>query len=129
MMRERMSRPSSSLPNQCAAEGGSRRVGRLIAAGSWGAIQGAKIANSTKIDTNTTPVAARGLWRAGRRDEMAGGDITTKSLLQSALRTDRRESREGFTLAARAPRPKLFLPRLVNLTSPGTSARKAFCRA
>src|SRR5438552_11046082 len=79
MMRERMSRPSSSLPNQCAAEGGSRRVGRLIEAGSCGAIQGAKIANSTKIDTNTTPVAARGLWRAARRNEMAAVDIRTKS--------------------------------------------------
>src|SRR6266852_7930925 len=121
MMRERMSRPSSSLPNQCAAEGGSRRVGRLIAAGSWGAIQGAKIANSTKIDPNTTPVAARGLWRAARRNEMAAVDIRTKSYSQSARRTDRRECREAFTLAARVPLPKLFPPQLVNLTSRETS--------
>src|SRR5580693_3378124 len=83
MTRERMSRPSSSVPNQCADDGESRRAGRLIEAGSWGAIQGAKRAKITKIRTNTTPVAARGLWRAFpvaqpsslRGNEMAAVDI------------------------------------------------------
>src|SRR5271165_183941 len=59
-----MSRPSSSVPNQWADEGESRRAGRLIAAGSCGAIHGAKSAKITKITTRTTPVAASGLWRA-----------------------------------------------------------------
>ncbi len=35
MVRERMSRPSSSVPNQCAREAEFRREGRSIAAGSW----------------------------------------------------------------------------------------------
>ena len=40
-------------------------------AGSWGAIQGANSAKIMKTTTNITPVAARGLWRAVRRNEMA----------------------------------------------------------
>jgi len=53
-------------------------VGRLIAAGFLRGDQGARIAHSTKIDTNTTPVAARGLWRAARRSEMAAVDMRTQ---------------------------------------------------
>src|SRR5437588_2787118 len=73
--RERMSRPSSSVPHQCCAEGVYKRFGRSMCAGSCGAIQGAKIAEKTKIDTNTTPTAASGLWRATRGSEMARVDI------------------------------------------------------
>src|SRR5437588_579118 len=43
--REKMSRPTSSVPNQCAADGGIKRDGRLSAAGSCGASSGANIAN------------------------------------------------------------------------------------
>src|SRR5580700_1100543 len=79
MMRERMSRPSSSVPNQCAYDGVPRRAGRLMAAGSCGAIQGANRAKITKTITNTIPVAASGLWRAfpaaQRRNEMAAVDM------------------------------------------------------
>src|ERR1700735_4910399 len=71
MMREKMSRPSSSVPNQCARDGASSRAGRLMEAGSCGAIQGAKSAKITKIKTNSTPNAASGLRRAVRRNEMA----------------------------------------------------------
>jgi hypothetical protein len=39
-------------------------------AGSRGAIHGAKRAKMTKTITNTTPTAARGLWRAVRGSEM-----------------------------------------------------------
>src|SRR5580692_988066 len=78
MTRERMSRPSSSVPNQGLWDGVSRRAGKLIAAGSCGAIQGANRAKITKIMTNTTPVAASGLWRAfpttERRNVMAEVD-------------------------------------------------------
>src|SRR5271156_483298 len=78
-MREKMSRPSSSVPNQCAWDGASRRTGRLIDAGSCGAIQGAKRAKITKMTTSTTPVAASGLWRAFpailRRNEMEAVDM------------------------------------------------------
>src|ERR1700675_1185823 len=56
-----MSRPSSSVPNQCEEEGGSRRAGRLMEAGSCGAIQGANRAKMTNTTTSTTPIAASGL--------------------------------------------------------------------
>src|SRR5216684_6479999 len=74
-MRDKMSRPSSSVPKKCACDGVSRRVGRLMEAGSCGAIQGANSAKVTNNTTNTAPVAASGLWRAftatERRSEMA----------------------------------------------------------
>src|SRR5216684_1587113 len=63
MTREKMSRPSSSVPNQCVAPGGCKREGRSIAAGFCGAIQGAKSANKTKITTSTTPEEANTLRR------------------------------------------------------------------
>src|SRR5260370_35700182 len=85
-----MSRPSSSVPNQCADEGGSRRAGRWMEAGSSGAIQGANRAKVTKITTRSTPMAASGLWRAfpatRRRIEMAVVDmdpvVPTKSRVE-----------------------------------------------
>src|ERR1022692_73278 len=80
-MRERMSRPSSSVPNQWAWDGVPRRVGRLMAAGSCGAIQGANKAKITKRMTNTTPAAASGLWPAVRRNEMAAVDKLTCGIL------------------------------------------------
>src|SRR5260221_8245675 len=63
MRRERMSRPSSSVPHQCCAEGVCKRFGRSMCAGSCGAINGAQIAEKTKMETSTTPTAAKGLWR------------------------------------------------------------------
>src|SRR5437763_17074111 len=71
MSRERMSRPSSSDPQICSAEGGANRVERSMCAGSAGAIQGAKIAQITKNVTNTAPMAASGLRRASRGSDMA----------------------------------------------------------
>src|SRR5260221_13422933 len=78
--RERMSRPSSSVPHQCCADGVCKRFGRSMCAGSCGAIQGAKIAENTKMETSTTPMAASGLWRAvGGRGEaqvgVVGGEV------------------------------------------------------
>src|SRR5271169_954425 len=79
MMRERMSRPSSSVPNQWGWDGASRRAGRLMAAGSCGAIQGANRAKTTNTMTSTKPIAASGLWRAfvatERRNERAAVDM------------------------------------------------------
>ena len=84
-MRERMSRPSSSVPNQCSRDGVSRRAGRLMEAGSCAAIQGANRAKITKMTTNTTPVAASGLWRAfptiDRRSEMEAVDTFACGIL------------------------------------------------
>src|ERR1700687_876210 len=73
--RERMSRPSSSVPHQCCAESDCKRFGRSMCAGSCGAIQGAKIAEKTKMVTKMTPTAASGLWRATRGSEMARADM------------------------------------------------------
>src|SRR5437868_3267119 len=96
MTRERMSRPNSSVPNQCAFDGGCNRAGRLSAAGSCGAIHGANIANSTKTVTITAPAAASGRLRACRaplaNDEPAwanvaiAGDMIRHYLLRSHMR-------------------------------------------
>ena len=63
----------------------SSRAGRSIWAGSWGAIQGANSAHTRKMTTNTTPVAAKGLWRAARGSEMVAVD-NVKSYGRSAAR-------------------------------------------
>src|SRR5579863_9702480 len=76
MMRERMSRPSSSEPQICAHDGGESRVARLIWAGSCGAIHGANTAQMVKKITNTTPIAASGLRRVRRGSEMAIAALT-----------------------------------------------------
>src|ERR1700731_4128315 len=73
--RERMSRPSSSVPHQTFIDGACNRFGKSICEGSRGAIQGAKIAANIKMDTNTSPTAASGLCRATRGSEMARVDI------------------------------------------------------
>lgn len=73
--RERMSRPSSSVPHQCCVDGVRKRFGRSMCAGSCGAIQGAKMADNRKMETKTTPIAASGLWRATRGSEIAMVDI------------------------------------------------------
>src|SRR5579864_4571389 len=79
-----MSRPSSSVPNQCVDDGGARRAGKLIDAGSRGAIHGANSAKMTKTTTSTTPAAASGLCRAfpatRRRNEMAALDMNSIQL-------------------------------------------------
>src|SRR5258708_2820634 len=91
MTRERRSRSGSSGPNQCAADGGSRRSGRWIEAGSCGAIEGANRAKRMKITASTTPIAASGLWRAfpatRRRSEIAAVDMIELNLpyLESQL--------------------------------------------
>lgn len=66
-----MSRPNSSDPQIWRREGGARRVGKLICAGSWGAIQGAKTANTIKQTTKTQPIAASGFRLASRGNEIA----------------------------------------------------------
>jgi len=66
-----MSRPNSSDPHTCLSEGGASRVAKLICAGSCGAIQGAKTANTIKQTTKTHPIAASGFRLASRGSEMA----------------------------------------------------------
>src|SRR6266853_3154204 len=54
-VRDRTSRPSSSVPNQCCAPGGRKRSGRLWAAGSRGASHGAKTAIRTSNTVTARP--------------------------------------------------------------------------
>src|SRR5262249_27594891 len=61
MTREKISRPSSSVPNQWAALGGCNREGRSTSLGFFGASQGANSAKITKIVTRTTPAVAKRL--------------------------------------------------------------------
>src|SRR6266849_6465917 len=93
MMRERMSRPSSSDPQTCANDGGESRVARLICAGSCGASHGANTAQTVKKTTNTTPIAASGLRRVSRGTEMAIADnsqCANGNLISRALVSHRR---------------------------------------
>jgi len=46
---EKRSLPRSSVPNILSLEGGSKILSRLIEVGSWVAINGAKMAITTKI--------------------------------------------------------------------------------
>src|SRR5690606_2739253 len=65
-----MSRPNSSVPNQCSAEGGRRRALRSCATGSYGASTGASTATATRHATSTRPTTAPRL----RRKRLAAGD-------------------------------------------------------
>src|SRR5215831_14099577 len=58
-----MSRPSSSVPNQCAELGGCSREGKSILLGFCGAIHGANSANTINTATNTMPADASMLRR------------------------------------------------------------------
>jgi len=55
-----MSRPSSSVPNQCAELGPTNRPLKSSRAGSCGASHGANTAHTRKIASRTTPTAAKG---------------------------------------------------------------------
>ena len=70
-----MSRPSSSVPHQWAADGGERRVGRSMWAGSWGADPRGEQSKDDEDVTSTAPVVASGLWRAARGSEMEVEDM------------------------------------------------------
>ena len=59
--REKTSRPSSSVPNQFAADGGAR-IGNFCASGLSGAMSGAKIAITIQAPITIRPVRASG-WR------------------------------------------------------------------
>src|SRR6218665_2554201 len=70
MARDRMSRPSWSVPNPFVAEGGWKVSDSEIATGSKGATQGA---NSAATSTSPNTAQARASWmRASRRRLRAG---------------------------------------------------------
>ncbi len=70
MIREQMSRPSSSVPSQWVVEGGCRRWARSCAVGDCGASQGAKAATTTtRSRTMASPISAMGLARNRSQEE------------------------------------------------------------
>ena len=104
MRRERISRPSSSVPHQWAAEGVASRTARSMRAGSCGASHGANSAQITKTTTSTAPAAASGLWRARRGSEMAVVDK-----LEVYSRASKTTCHQHFTLGLVLELPYLKL--------------------
>src|SRR4030095_1606836 len=101
--RDRTSRPISSVPNQCAADGALRMALQLVASGSYGATTGAKIATVTTTTITTTPAAApprrmsrrNGCERGDTRGASTGeerassrGAIVRQPLMHAYLRVD-----------------------------------------
>lgn len=103
-----MSLPNSSDPHICRSEGGDNRVAKLICAGSCGAIQGAKTANTIKQATKTQPIAASGLRLARRGSEIvvvAIAEIAVASLAnqgrQAGISVFRVNPAEGLVFETR----------------------------
>src|SRR6185295_12477548 len=66
-MRERTSRPRSSVPNGCAHVGGLRIWAQSVRSGSLGATHGAPNARIAKSSTTAAPARAGGRRRARRQ--------------------------------------------------------------
>src|SRR5438309_5879063 len=98
MTRDRMSRPSSSVPNQCSAEGRMRRRGRSMCAGSNGAISGAKIAKTMNKETRNMPIVASGLLRAAERRFVVFVLSDAKDLLLAEITSTPQEQRSFAAL-------------------------------
>ncbi len=96
IMRDKMSRPSSSVPNQYIADGALRTARKLALTGSNGAIHGASSATSTK-KPSTMPRPSMATW-------------LRLNLAQARLR-----ARGGVTVAAVAS----AVPPCVNLAFSG----------
>src|SRR5207249_4049745 len=62
-----MSRPSESVPSQCAAEGGIKREPRSCRSGSYGASTGAKSAQNANTAISASATTFSGLARMGAR--------------------------------------------------------------
>src|SRR5437016_160907 len=66
-MRLAMSRPSESVPSQCAADGGSRRELSVCASGSYGARSGASTAHTANAVISASARTLSGSRRIGAR--------------------------------------------------------------
>jgi hypothetical protein len=112
--RDRISRPNSSVPNQCAAEGELRRCERLIAAGSAGARCGAKIAALTNTNSTTTPKSASGC-RLQRVQTLEGAETSGMAMVGVLKKESSHSCGSGSGLSndrLRDPwRPENFLDR------------------
>ncbi len=65
------SRPSWSVPNQCAADGDCTADERSCCTGSYGEISGANAASTTNTVMMASPTSAGGWWR-NRRQALVG---------------------------------------------------------
>ena len=92
-MRERMSRPSSSVPKRWARLGEARRLARLSVVGSEGASQGASRAASVKPRSRANPSTASGLRLAEARWEAVvaagSGGLETEAMTPACRRWSR----------------------------------------
>src|SRR5882724_2611276 len=100
-----MSRPSSSVPNQCAALGGWSREGKSILPGSCGAIQGANMAKMTKTTTRTMPAEASTLLRPR---VFAAVQVVEKTMSDQCYLKAGRSAMRGLASLAASPQDQTF---------------------
>ncbi|CAM3868600.1 Uncharacterised protein [Bordetella pertussis] len=84
-MRLKMSRPSSSVPIQNAAEGALRMVMKLVWNESWLATQGASSASTTNASTMSAPSIAIRLRRNLPQERLARRGAAMPALAMGAL--------------------------------------------
>ncbi len=69
--RDSISRPSSSVPSQCCAEGGSSMASRSCAVGSYGAMPGPNTATTQNPTSSVTPIGRNSPPLRARRETAA----------------------------------------------------------
>src|SRR5690554_3434724 len=82
-VRAKMSRPISSVPNQCSAEGGWLRARKSARLGSYGVSQGAHKASKEKQTSTIRPTRAN-LFALNRRQTARPGDSIAGPILSWA---------------------------------------------
>ena len=87
IMREKMSRPSPSVPSQCSGDGGALAASRSCSCGGYGSSQVAKIAQKTTSPTTIQDsVRNKGGTRqnvARRRNAPTGGWLVARVAISS----------------------------------------------
>ena len=86
MIRERMSRPSSSVPSRCVLDGCASTALKSVADAEYGATHGARIAARAKIVATTNPAIANGRRASRRRRNRlrrARGDSTSDAAVST----------------------------------------------
>src|SRR5271165_1442826 len=100
MRRENTSRPTSSVPNQCASEGALRTVAQLCAVGSYGAMTGASKARSANSTMSSSPKTAA--LRMNRRRT-----ARTRGLSAFSVRAVRNRSSSPVVSPMSGPQPRI----------------------
>src|SRR5207302_4305562 len=86
IVRERTSRPYSSVPNQCAALGGRSLSAMLTSYGEYGASRLAKVADATTATTRTAPMT--------RRSEEHTSELQSRENLVCRLLLEKKKKKE-----------------------------------